>query len=135
MAHELINLHGELSKAPEEYAKEQKQRAKDEKLLSDDASETEVEEARRRLKAEADVGFTHTTLLTVLPNQGHVIPLPDLPVLGWDGEESSYDESDDAAAKYAAEFRRIVGGCKGSKDVPLLSGENMARDLFCVEAK
>ncbi|KAH7030833.1 uncharacterized protein B0I36DRAFT_431083 [Microdochium trichocladiopsis] len=139
MARELASLHGELAKAPEEYTGQtgrrvQNQRAQGEKLLSDDASETEVEEARRRLKAEADVGFTHTALLSVLPNQGHVIPLPELPLLAWDGTETTFDGNDEAAAGYAAEFRRQVGGCKREDDVPPAVAEYSTRDLFCEAA-
>ncbi|KXJ92173.1 hypothetical protein Micbo1qcDRAFT_233477 [Microdochium bolleyi] len=144
MARELIGMHGELSRAPEEYAhvprpkKGQGTEEQGQQLLADDASETEVEEARRRLKAESDVGFTHTALLTVLPNQGHVIPLPELPIVSWDGQVSDFDGSEEAAAKFAAEFRSRVGGCAkdDGSDVPRAAeGDYSTRDLFCVKAQ
>ncbi|KAK4039109.1 hypothetical protein C8A01DRAFT_36942 [Parachaetomium inaequale] len=111
-ARDLATVHSELYRAPEEYERE---------LVRDEAP------------------VVHTTELPVprggtlfesLPG-GRLLPFGEMPLLQWDGRVMGLADLDGAAAAYAGEFRRAVGGCQALAAEDLLPKTSM-RDLFCM---
>ncbi|KAK7757699.1 hypothetical protein SLS62_000077 [Diatrype stigma] len=140
-ARNLATVHGELYTAPEEYAGS----SETSQFLPDDATEEEVEAARARARGELESDLVPTrSLLESLPkadpadSNGAGGPglrsLNKLPLLAWDGRRAAdLTAIDEAAARYAAEFREQVGGCGASeKDVASTMKDLLIQDLFCV---
>lgn len=140
-ARNLATVHGELYAAPEEYADPEKSQ-----FLADDATEEEVEAARARARGELESGLAPTSsLLESLPNPNPadaggggaggpgLRPLSKLPLLAWDGRrQADLAAIDEAAARYAAEFREQVGGCGASdKEITATMKDLLIQDLFC----
>lgn len=95
----LATAHDDLAQAPEEYHESQSPPPK-------------------KLK-EVVLGESGLDMLHTLPNDGDLLPLGSLPLLGWRGEETTLDALDEEAKKYLSEFRAAVG-CEGE-----------GTDMFC----
>lgn len=95
----LATAHDDLAQLPEEYLKSKSQPAK-----------------RRK---EVVLGESGLNTLHTLPNDGDLLPLDSLPLLGWRGEETTIEALDDEAKVYLSEFRAAVG-CEGE-----------GREAFC----
>ncbi len=107
-ASNLAAVHSELYKAPEEYEAD----------LTGDATEI------------TEVTLASGALLDSLPDGGNLLPFDSLPLLAWDGELTSLSDLDSAAAEYAADFRKAVGGCEDLLPEDLIVHKS-TRDLFC----
>ena len=88
----LATTHDDLAQPPEEYRESMSQPAKKRK--------------------EVVLGETNLDTLHTLPEDGGLLPLDSLPLLGWRGEETTVEVLDDEAKKYLSEFRAAVG-CEG----------------------
>jgi len=55
-----------------------------------------------------------------------------MPLLLWDGRDTTLAALDGAAASYADEFRRAVGGCQALAPGDLVAGRS-TNDLFCMK--
>lgn len=88
----LATAHDDLAQLPEEY------------------HESESQPAKKR--KEVVLGETSLDTLHTLPDDGDLLPLDSLPLLGWSGEETTIEALDDEAKKYLSEFRGTVG-CEG----------------------
>jgi len=105
----LATVHNELYQPPEEY---------------------EEDMARADMGDGVEVALVAGSLLETLPKGGSLLPFHELPLLSWDGKQTSLHDSNAAAVENAMDFRRLVGGCdtEGVREpVP----EKSAADLFC----
>ncbi|RYO84114.1 hypothetical protein DL766_008117 [Monosporascus sp. MC13-8B] len=128
-AKNLATVHSELYRLPEEYAAE----GNKQKLLADDATDEEIEAARKRALGETESSLAPMSLLDSLPNGGELHPLNKLPLLSWDGRKTDLVAVDESAATYAAEFRSTVGGCSTNNKEDDSSEDLLTQDLFCVK--
>lgn len=95
----LATSHEDLAQAPEEYRG--------------------ATSSRPKRRKEVVLGESAIDTLHTLPRDGELMPLEEMPVLGWAGEETSVEEVDEGARGYLQEFRAAVG-CEGEGD-----------ELFC----
>lgn len=106
LAASLVTVHGELYQQPEEYEA--------------DGRGTEHEDGD-------NASLRHESLLDALPG-GEVLRFAQMPLLSWDDESITLEALNEATLRYAAEFRRTVGGCA---ETPAAAPEPFAQDLFC----
>ncbi|KAK4156527.1 hypothetical protein C8A00DRAFT_12560 [Chaetomidium leptoderma] len=109
-ARHLATIHKELYRAPEEYERE---------LAKDTQGTT------------AELPVSRGMLFESLPNDGRLLGFGEMPLLLWDGRTTGLPYLDDAAAAYADDFRRAVGGCQALAPGDLVARKSMG-DLFCV---
>ncbi|RYP44731.1 hypothetical protein DL768_008836 [Monosporascus sp. mg162] len=128
-AKNLATVHSELYQLPEEYAREGNSR----KFVADDATDEEVEAARKRALSETESSLAPMSLLDSLPNGGELPPLNKLPLLSWDGRKTDFVAVDESAAAYATEFRSTVGGCSTGNNEDYSAEDLLTQDLFCVK--
>ena len=110
MARSLATVHSELYRAPEEYERE----------LPKDRD------------PEMPVPAPGGTLMDSLPGRGRLLDFDEMPLLLWDARPTALEGLDQAAAGYAEEFRRAVGGCQGLAAEELVVGRKSMGDLFCL---
>ncbi|KAI0022624.1 hypothetical protein F4780DRAFT_157532 [Xylariomycetidae sp. FL0641] len=128
VAANIATVHNELSHWPEEYAGEETPKP----LLSDDASDEEVDNARQKARSGIEIPLAPVSLLESLPDEGRLRPLHELPVVSWDGTTTNYKEVNADALAYTAEFRTKIGGCDPAVEATQVEKEKMsAQDLFC----
>lgn len=110
----LVNVHTETHVPPEEYA-----------------NDLPKGEGRHDADSSDDGALAHSRgpLLDILPDGGVLPQLYDLPMVSWDGASTETAGLEGRAAKYAADFRREVGGCLN--DRAGVKQDKMAADLFC----
>ncbi|KAK4126122.1 hypothetical protein N657DRAFT_592230 [Parathielavia appendiculata] len=109
-AKSLVTVHSELYRAPEEYERE----------------------AAKEMPGNAPLPVSGRTLLESLPRDGSLLPFDEMPLLLWDGRVTELSNLDNAAAAYANEFRRAVGGCQALAPEDLVAKASM-KDLFCMK--
>ncbi|OTA63642.1 hypothetical protein K449DRAFT_432950 [Hypoxylon sp. EC38] len=127
-ARNLATVHSELNRIPEEYATQENSKP----LLADDASEEEIENVRQKIRFGTEIPLAPVSLLDSLPNEGNLRPFGDLPILTWDGQSTDFEELNSLSAKYAAEFKEIVGKCGKESADKKKEKENLStQDLFC----
>ncbi|EJT77767.1 hypothetical protein GGTG_02872 [Gaeumannomyces tritici R3-111a-1] len=110
---QLVTVHTETYVPPEEYA-------------------NDVPKGTGRHAADSSDGVSahsRAPLLDILHDGGELPQLYDLPMVSWDGAPTESAGLDDRAAKYAADFRREVGGCLNDRSG--LPQDRSAADLFC----
>ncbi|KAI3400594.1 hypothetical protein diail_2797 [Diaporthe ilicicola] len=108
LAANLATTHGELYQKPEEY--------------ENDRSSTKHSD-------EDEVILRHGTLLDGLPNGEGLPQFNEMTLLSWDDNRVSLEGLNEESLKYAAGFRRTVGGCS---TVQATEPDPSAKDLFCV---
>ena len=91
----LATSHEDLAQVPEEYRASGAPRA--------------------RRRKEVVLGESGVDMLHTLPRDGELMPLEEMPVLGWQGDETSVEEVDEGARAYTKEFRAAVG-CESEGD-------------------
>lgn len=105
LAAKLATVHGDLYQPPEEFA--------------DDGRDMKHND-------EDEMVVRHETLLDGLPDDG-LLRVNEMPLLSWDNKQISLEALGEATKKYAAEFKRTVGGCK----MVAASPDRSEQDLFC----
>ncbi|KAF7542347.1 hypothetical protein G7Z17_g11654 [Cylindrodendrum hubeiense] len=118
----IMGSHSDLGDTPEEY-------------IGDD----EVAEGEKNGKADrATLRFdpdSQVDMLVTLPERGEVAELNELPLLSWEGKQTTLDELRKDAHQHARQFRREVGQCEVSEQAAEEEEEpradKAARDLFC----
>ncbi|KAM7206810.1 hypothetical protein V8F20_002516 [Naviculisporaceae sp. PSN 640] len=110
MASSLAVIHNELSSSPEEYRSEE---------LPDGPADA------------SEISLASGPLLESLPAGDFMASFSDMPLLLWDGTETTLRDLDDEAVKYTEEFHRAVGGCDQLEADELMSRPKSTRDLFC----
>ncbi|KAL2153283.1 hypothetical protein VTH82DRAFT_4438 [Thermothelomyces myriococcoides] len=109
-ARNLATIHNELFRAPEEYEKDL---------------------AGKEMPQTPEFPVSSGTLFETLPG-GKLPSFDEMPMLLWNGQITALSGLDDAAATYADEFRRAVGGCEALSPSDL-KRKNSLNDLFCVK--
>lgn len=112
MASSVAVIHNELSSSPEEYKSEE---------LPDSS------------KDASELSLASGPLLESLPANDYLASFSDMPLLLWDGTDTTLEDLDDEAAKYTKEFQRAVGGCEQLKADELIPRLKSTRDLFCLK--
>jgi hypothetical protein len=109
-ARNLATVHSELYRAPEEYERE----------------------AAKELPGSSELPVSGRGPFESLAGGGRLLPFDEMPLLLWDGRVTGLSDLDAAAAAYANEFRRAVGGCQALAAEDLVAKQSM-RDLFCLK--
>lgn len=92
----------------------------------------EKSEGDARLEAQRGSSFdagSQVDMLNTLPNGGALPGLGEVPVLSWEGRDSTMDDVVQESHKQAAQFRRQIGTCKDPESV--VKSDRFAADLFC----
>lgn len=121
----LATVHTELYQLPEEYSHDPQVETPGQgtDLTADPANHKHTE-----------APLISKSLLNVLPNNGALPKIRDLPLLTWDGETIKVADIEKIAAKYSSIFRHEIGGCDATVVEKQRSGLT-ASDLFCLEDK
>lgn len=106
----LATIHNELYRVPEEFARE----------------------LEKDTPREAETALSGESFFNSLPGRGGLLPFSEMPLLLWDGRPTDLQGLDAAAADYASEFRRAVGGCEALAPQDLVPRSSM-KDLFCMK--
>jgi hypothetical protein len=126
-----VTLHNELYKPPEEYKKDVKEEMTEGELGADMKDHLSLKHKEEKL--------IKTGLLSMLPNEGKLPLLADMPILRFDGEEVDSSEMFRGAGEFSKVFRREIGGCKDKDDddtEPVEDRtENGVEDLFCLDGE
>ena len=121
----LITLHNDLYRTPEEYAEE----------LEDTDMESDVltaDPAHHLSLKHTETAFITKSLLSILPFNGDLPKLGEMPLLSWDGEGINVDEIGHHAVNFSRVFRHEIGGCDVSAaEKP--RADLTAGDLFCLD--
>lgn len=110
MASSLAVVHNELSSSPEEYRSEE---------LPEGAADA------------SEISLASGPLLDSLPARDYLASFNDMPLLLWDGTDTTLEKLDEEAAKYTVEFQAAVGGCDKLEPDDLIPTPRSTRDLFC----
>lgn len=108
LAANLATTHGELYQKPEEY--------------ENDRSSTKHSD-------EDEIILRQGTLLDGLPNGEGLPRFNEMSLLSWDDNRISLEDINEESIKYAAGFRRTVGGCRSGQPA---QPDPSAKDLFCL---
>ncbi len=115
-ASSVVGIHTDLANVPEEH----------EGIKSTKAGS--LEDIEDQASADFDSG-SQTDMLNTFPEEGKLPRMSVMPILSWEGVESSITAIVQTAHMYAGDFRRQVGQCSGeTKEV---KRDKLARDLFC----
>lgn len=113
----IIGVHNDIPEVPEEYQDDAEARL-------DAQGESSEDEATELFDAHWGVDVLQT-----LPHGGTLPYLTRIPVLTWNGQESSIEDLRNGASNYATRFRSEVGHCpEGEEERP---PHRLANDLFC----
>lgn len=115
-ASSVVGIHTDLENVPEEH----------EGMKSTKAGS--LEDVEDQASADFDSG-SQIDVLNTFPEEGRLPTMSIMPILSWEGVESSLSAIVQTAHTYASDFRRQVGQCSGElKDV---KRDKLAKDLFC----
>lgn len=118
----LATLHNELYQPPEEFSEPEEQPT-DGELTADPAHHLSLKHKEAPLVTKS--------LLSILPFEGDLPKISEMPLLSWDGERVSQKENEELAVSYSKTFRHEIGGCGASaKDKPRVA--LATSDLFCL---
>ena len=120
----LATLHNDLYQLPEEYSTE---------LKDDIASSGELtaDPAQYLSLRHTETPLIMTSLLTILPFEGDLPKMTEMPLLSWDGERINVSDIGKHAVAYSKVFRGEIGGCKHDAEEKTRY-EGAASDLFCL---
>jgi hypothetical protein len=118
----LATLHNELYQPPEEYSEPEEQPTAGE-LTADPAHHLSLKHKENPLVTKS--------LLAILPFDGDLPKVSEIPLLSWDGQQISEAEIGELAVNYSKIFRHEIGGCEiSAREKPRV--ELAASDLFCL---
>jgi hypothetical protein len=122
-ADSLATRHEDLYQPPEEFAEEIQAEAPDSDELTADPS--------HHVK-NSQASLLTTSLLNILPFNGELPKILDMPLVAWDGEPLEVTDMAPLAINYSKIFRREIGGC--DEEMPAKIFKPMqAGDLFCLD--
>ena len=136
-----VTVHNELAHIPEEYLREPKKDRKEDELPQELPRSEEGEEAfltasdpptlQPHVEQEANKGVL--PLQDVLPFNGDLPELPQLPHLYHDGKLIGPDEMRELQDRYVLHFRQHIGGCSATDAERKRFVQFMStNDLFCL---
>lgn len=109
LATNLATIHGELYHKPEEYENEKS--------------------SSKHGGYEQEVVLRDGTFLGGLADGEGLSRFGDMTLLTWDGKRISLEDLNEESIKYAAGFRRTVGGCSTGQ---AFAPDPSAKDLYCM---
>lgn len=129
----LATVHNELFQPPEEYMKPKVKPSSAseappavEELSADPAKHPSLQHKEERLAT--------SNLLSMLPLQGVLPSLDEMPLLTWDGRRIDMADLDLEALAYREKSRKNTGQCTNTSDIALPRAVGSANDLFCFSA-
>jgi hypothetical protein len=121
-ADNLATIHNELYQLPEEYSETGEQPT---------AGELTADPAHYLSLKHKETPLVTKSLLAILPFDGELPKVSEMPLLSWDGENISLTEIGELAVNYSKTFRHEIGGCEiSAREKPRV--EFAAGDLFCL---
>jgi hypothetical protein len=117
-------LHNDLYQPPEEYSEEVKAESSNGELTADPAKHLSLKHTEAPLVTKS--------LLSILPFEGKLPKVADMPLLSWNGELINVEDIAQHAVDYSKVFRREIGGCD-EEAVEKTRYHLAARDLFCLD--
>lgn len=124
-------VHDELYQVPEEYSKASADTASPVPEL--DPSEPITAEHTKKPRSpppNAEHNLLESNLLSLLPNNGDLPAVGQLPLISYNGIEISSKVSHEAATSFAETYRREIGTCRNIEETTPREA-NSALDLFC----
>ena len=121
----LVTLHNDLYRPPEEYAEELEAEDMESDILTADP-------AHHLSLKHTETTLITKSLLSILPYNGDLPKLGEMPLLTWDGKRVNVDEIRHHAVNYSRVFRHEIGGCDISA-AEKLRIDLTAGDLFCLK--
>ena len=117
----LATLHNELYQYPQEYTED---------AVTDIGLDFTADPALY-LRKHAEAPILTKSLLNMLPNNGNLPLIADMPLLLWDGQRIEHSEIGNYAVDFSRIFRHEIGGCEVSA-IEKTRAELAAGDLFCL---
>ena len=117
-AKSVLGVHGDLGHVPDEYSED------------GDAATNDFERNGFGDPATQSFDGSQVDLLTVLPQEGALPSVEDLPLLSWDGHRVELDILGRGADQFAEMFRAEAGGCS-EDEASARRPRGDASDLFC----
>jgi hypothetical protein len=119
----LATLHNELFHLPEEYSEPEP---------PPPSGELTADPATHLSSKHKELPLVTTSLLNILPLNGSLPQIADIPLLTWDGTGISIGEIGSYAVNYSKAFRYVYGGCDlSAREKPRV--EFTTSDLFCLD--
>ena len=125
----IATVHDEVYQVPEEFPKEPSTPAPVPELNPAEPLSL-VYEKKDRPPPNTERPLSSSTLLSILPNDGDLPEVYDLPLLSFDGSNLTQIQANDDAWTFTEAYRREIGGCVSDSEVPKRE-PNSAIDLFC----
>ncbi|KAL6719190.1 hypothetical protein ACLMJK_003427 [Lecanora helva] len=125
----VVTVHDELYQAPEEYSKPTRTPPPTPDLDSNEPL-TADNEKRSRSPPNKEHTLSESSLLSLLPNDGDLPAVSELPLLSYNGITIGRKLSHEAAMAFSELFRREIGGCRSDEETTPRAA-NSALDLFC----
>lgn len=125
----LVTIHNDLYHAPEEYAEDMKA---DVAAAATKSGELTADPANHLSLQHKENPLVTTPLLSILPHNGELPRISDMPLLSWDGERIGVEDITLQSEEYSKIFRREIGGCSVEAEEKERY-EMLADDLFCLD--
>ncbi|KAK2626672.1 hypothetical protein QTJ16_003847 [Diplocarpon rosae] len=122
--HTIATLHNELYQAPEEYSETMH-------AEGETAGELTADPKDHLSLKHQETPLIENSLLSILPFDGNLPKLSDMPLLAWDGGVKNMEGILQDAVDYRNVFKREIGGC-GEHGAEKERHEIFAGDLFCL---
>ncbi|TVY44322.1 hypothetical protein LSUB1_G001294 [Lachnellula subtilissima] len=120
----LLTLHNDLYQLPEEYPED------DEAETPSDSGELTANLNDHLSLKHKETALITKPLLTMLPYDGELPAITEMPFLSWDGQGIDVGKIGLQALTYSQAFRQEIGGCDLSAEK--VRNELSAADLFCL---
>lgn len=118
----LVTLHTDLYHPPEEYAEDPEVQSEHIK----EGTKLTADPAQHMTHKHTETPLASRSLLSMLPFDGVLPKLAEVPLVSWDGVQTTYIDLWQGASYYRETFRRDFGGCDSAHD---------DGDLFCERNK
>ena len=127
----LTTVHDELYRIPEEFFKKAPESETSTIAISADQTlEADSSFQARKAPPNTEHPLLKSSLTSLLPNQGDLPEVANMPLISYDGRSVSPKESSNAANSFSESFRHSTGAC-GAGESPLSYSWTKAADLFC----
>lgn len=127
----IATIHDELYQVPEEYLDPPEKQSSPAANLNVDEPLTADEEKNSRSSPPNDEHqLLESSLISLLPNNGDLLDVSNLPLLSYNGINISRKLSHKAAMSFAETFRSEIGTCRTTSETTPRTA-NSAFDLFC----
>ena len=126
----IATVHNELYQAPEEYSKPSQTPTPTPDLDAGEPLTADSEKGPRSAPPNNEHLLSESSLISLLPNEGDLPDISELPLLSYNGINMSKKLSHEAAMAFSEVFRREIGACKSDQETTPREA-NSAVDLFC----